>query len=157
MKIEIIRACQSFGTSIYTVSQVADIVKENRSSVRHVLWKLEKEGSIVRFTEKAATPTFKKGRQGKEITYRNKKELWKVERKTTENGWDKMWKAIRVMRRFTRFDLITICGQHPENVAYFTKHYRKLGYIQPSKKAGRGVVWTLVKDPGPDRPIGIRA
>ncbi|HBE44247.1 MAG TPA: hypothetical protein DDW17_02030 [Deltaproteobacteria bacterium] len=157
MRIEIIAACKSFGTSIYTVSQVADIVKENRSRVRHVLWKLEKEGAIVRFAEGGATPTFKKGRPGKEITYRNTKELWKVKRKTEKNGWDKMWKAIRAMRRFTRYDLITICDQHPENVAFFTKHYRKLGYIQPSRHGGRGVVWALIKDPGPDRPIGIEA
>jgi hypothetical protein len=112
---------------------------------------------IVRFAEREGNPTFKKGRPGKEITYRNRKNLGKIERRTPENGWDKMWKAIRAMRRFTRYDLIAICGQSPENVAYFTKLYRKLGYIQPSKRAGRGVVWRLIKDPGPDRPIGLSA
>ncbi|MBP8699727.1 MAG: hypothetical protein KBH82_11895 [Syntrophorhabdaceae bacterium] len=157
MKREVIKACKSFGTSIYTVSQIADIVKENRSRVRHVLYKLSKEGAIVRFAEREVKPTFKKGHPRKEITYRNTKDLGRVERRTKENGWDKMWKAIRIMRRFTRYDLITICGQTPENVIYFTKYYRKLGYIQPSKRAGRGVVWSLIKDTGPARPVGRQA
>jgi hypothetical protein len=154
MRKEVIEACKSFGTSIYTVSQVAERAGKDRPRVRHVLWRLEKEGMIVRFAEREGHPTFKKGCPGKEITYRNTKNLGRIERKTAENGWDRMWKAIRVMRRFTRYDLIAICGQSPENVAYFTKLYRKSGYIQPSRRGGRGVVWTLVKDPGPDRPIG---
>ncbi len=69
-----------------------------------------------------------------------------------ENSWDKMWRAVRALRRFTRDDLIIICGQRRENVKFFTQRYRKLGYFKKLKERGRGVVWMLIKDPGPVRP-----
>ncbi len=152
MKKEIIAACRTFGTRIYTVSQIADITGIDRSRVRHVLWKLESARAITRFGEKEIV-TYKKGRNEKEITYRNTKSLGKVERATAENGWDRMWQVARAMRRFTRNDLAVICGQAMTNVIAFTKRYRKSGHIRPNKECGREIWWTLIKDPGPKRPI----
>jgi len=155
MQKAVIQACLSFGTSIYTVSRIAEITGFDRAAARHKLWKLESAGLITRFASKEIPPDGR-GRPTKEITYRNTALLKTrndapVQRKT--NGWDKMWQAIRVLRRFTRSDLATICGQSIANVQFFTKEYRKLGYLRPSKKAGRNVIWMLIKDPGTKRPV----
>lgn len=154
MKREVISACKGFGTQIYTVTQIAEKIGKPRNRVRHVLWKLEAEGAIVRFAEKEMHPEFKKGRPKKEIMYRNTRNLGKVERKTAENGWDKMWKVVRALRKFTRQDLMVICNQTIANVIFFTKYYRRLGYMRPTKNAGKGSFWILCKDPGPKRPVG---
>lgn len=153
MKREIIAACKGFGQRIYTVSQITDLTGFPRHRVRHVLWKLEDSGAITRCRDAEAV-TWKKGRPVKEIWYRNTRHLGCIERATAENGWDVMWKTVRILRRFTRTDLAAITGQGMENIRAFTKAYRELGYLRHTKEAGRGVVWALVKDPGPRRPIG---
>jgi len=152
MKKEIIAACKTFGTQIYTISQIAGITGIARPKVRYILRNLETKKVIIRFAEKTQHSS-KKGRPWKEITYRNTKNLGIVERHTAENGWDVMWKAVRILRRFTRSDLAAICGQAITNVIAFTKRYCKSGHIRPNKKDGREVLWILIKDPGPKRPI----
>lgn len=153
----VIRACLAFGTIFYTVSQIAEATGIERSATRHKLWKLENAGFITRLADKEI-PLEGKGRPIKEITYRNTS-LLKIKAeaspKRETNGWDKMWRAIRVLRRFTRDDLAVISGQSMENVQCFTKEYRRRGYLRCLGKAGtRNVMWMLAKDPGPKRPIG---
>ncbi|HOE18893.1 MAG TPA: hypothetical protein PLX02_14700 [Syntrophorhabdaceae bacterium] len=152
MKKEIVSACKTFGIRFYTLSQIVDITNLPRRKVRNILWRLERQRVITRFSEKQLVKN-DVGMSGKEIMYRNTKRLGMVERTTAENGWDKMWQVARAMRRFTRNDLIMICAQNKENVATFTKHYRKKGYLRPDKERGRDVCWTLIKDPGPKRPL----
>jgi hypothetical protein len=153
----VINACLNFGTQYYTLSQIVERTGFERSAVRHKLWKLESAGLLTRVKcWETPLPGFSKGRPTKEICYRNTKLLNKkasAPRNSKENGWDKMWKAIRALRRFTRNDLAIICGLSIWNVRYFTKVYRKLGYIRPSSEKGRGVVWMLIKDTGPRRPL----
>jgi hypothetical protein len=150
------QACLARGTQFYTVSQIVDATDQNRSEVRHRLWKLEAAGLITRVSDREIPPEGR-GRPTKEIQYRNtgllkKKASSPAARKI--NGWDRMWQTIRALRRFTRTDLVTICGQSLGNVCCFTKFYRRLGYIRPAKELGKNVVWTLINDPGPKRPLG---
>ncbi len=155
---DIIKACLSFGTQYYTLSQIVEATGAERSAIRHKLWKLESASLLTRVKcWETPLPGFSKGRPTKEICYRSTKLLNKkahANRNQKENGWDRMWKAMRALRRFTREDLAIICEQSIDNVRYFTKVYRKLGYIKPLRERGRSVLWTLIKDAGPNRPIG---
>ena len=71
-------------------------------------------------------------------------------------GADKLWKAVRVLRRFTRTDLIVTTGESEHNVWSFMRRYRDAGYIavitRGKKRAGLEDTWALVKDPGTKRP-----
>jgi hypothetical protein len=151
----IIKVCLSFRTRYYTLSQVVKLTGFDRKTVRHKLWKLESAGLIKRVSsKKIKLPNLS---IGKEICYRNilqaLREKTKPPRPQKENGWDKMWKAIRALRQFTREDLAILCEQNIYNVRFFTKRYRKLGYIRPLREGGRNVLWVLIKDAGPRRPL----
>jgi hypothetical protein len=153
----IIKACLSFGTRYYTLSQIVKITDMERAAVRHKLWKLESTGLLTRIKcWETPLPGFSKCRPTKVICYRNTKLLSKkanTPKNHKENGWDRMWKAIRALRRFTREDLAIICEQNIENVRYFTKRYRKFGYIRPLRERGRNVLWVLTRDAGSRRPL----
>jgi hypothetical protein len=158
----IIKACLSFETRYYTLSQIVKITGLERKAVRHKLWKLESAGLIMRVSfRKRPLPNFSRGSPMKGICYRNTKlqslrEKTKPPRTKKENGWDKMWKAIRALRQFTRDDLAILCEQSIFNVRYFTKRLRQLGYIRPLRERGRNILWVLIKDAGPKRPLESR-
>jgi hypothetical protein len=65
---------------------------------------------------------------------------------------NRMWKVIRYKGIFELADLIKLANVKRETARSFIKTLRKGGFINPSKPTGRGVFWTLVKDPGPRRP-----
>jgi len=157
MLAEIRKACLSFGTNYYTLSQVTLHTLIARDLVLHRLGKLERAGLITRVKcWETPLPGFSKGRPTKESCYRNTKLLkQKVETDPPRkpNSWDKMWKTIRVLRRFTHSDLVIICQQDIENVRYFVKRYRQLGYIRQFGKRGKEKTWTLTKSVGPQRPL----
>lgn len=154
----IVKTCLSFKTKYYTLAQVVKLTGLERKAVRHRLWKLESAGLIKRVSCRIIMlPNRSKG---KEICYRNilqpLREKTRPPRPQKENGWDKMWKAIRALRQFTREDLSILCEQSIYNVQFFTKRYRKLGYIRPLREGGRNVKWVLIKDAGPKRPLEMR-
>jgi DNA-binding Lrp family transcriptional regulator len=153
----IIKACLSFGTQYYTLSQVVDATGLQRETVRHRLWKLESAGLITRIKYwESPLPGFSNGRPTKNICYRSTQRLFEkanAPKAHKYNSWDAMWKTIRALRKFTRSDLQIICSQGLSNVQAFTKTYRKLGYIKPLREKGRNILWMLIKDPGPRRPL----
>lgn len=71
-------------------------------------------------------------------------------------GADRLWKAVRILRRFTRTDLVVTTGEATENVWSFIRRYRDAGYLRVTaggnRRAGQEATWALVKDPGPKRP-----
>ncbi|MDD3847174.1 MAG: hypothetical protein PHC90_12565 [Syntrophorhabdaceae bacterium] len=153
----VMRACLSFGERLYSLTQVAEATAMERKEARHRLWKLEAAGLITRFRSQEIPAV--RGRPLKEIYYRSTSLLAKRFHEGTErpvskmNGWDRMWQALRALRRFTRSDLAQICGQAMGNVRCFTKAYRQAGYLRCLGESGsRNVMWILVKDPGPKRP-----
>lgn len=68
-----------------------------------------------------------------------------------DTSWDKMWRTMRVMRRFTRADLVQLTGAKEANVKYYTQMLKKVGYVRVSR-VGNVATWILIKDPGPQRP-----
>ncbi len=153
----VMQACLSFGERFFSLTQIAEATGMERQAVRHRLWKLETAGLISRFRSQEIPAG--RGRPAKEIYYRATSLLAKRFHEGNErpaskmNGWDRMWQAVRVLRRFTRNDLAQICGQKGENVRCFTTAYRQAGYLRCLGRPGtRGVMWILAKDPGPKRP-----
>jgi predicted transcriptional regulator len=153
----VMRTCLSFGEKFYSLSQIAEAMGMERKAARHRLWKLEAAGLITR-VRTSETPV-ERGRPVMEICYRNTNLLTKRLSGPAElpaskmNGWDRMWQAVRALRRFTRSDLAQICGQSMANVKVFTTVYRQAGYLRCLGRPGaRGVTWMLAKDPGPKRP-----
>ena len=70
---------------------------------------------------------------------------------------NRMWKVIRYKGRFELSDLVKLANVNRETARSFIKALRKAGFIVPNKPTGRGVFWTLIKDPGPRRPyVGLR-
>ena len=71
-------------------------------------------------------------------------------------GADRLWKAVRVLRRFNQTDLVVTTGETPSNVWSFLRRYIVAGYLQkatrPNRRAGGEAVYALIKDPGPKRP-----
>ncbi len=157
MEMEQVRAaCRNFGTGLYSFSQLHALTGGSKKDLRARMRKLTVTGEVTLMASYEVEP-YKKGRPSKEYKYRNTKKLAPAPLTAPvdkQNGWDKMWRAARALRRFTRDDLVKICTQDINNVKFFTRYYRKLGYMQPSKDCGRPVIWTLIKDPGPARPIG---
>ena len=65
---------------------------------------------------------------------------------------NRMWTTIRYKETFELSDLIKLASVKRETARSFLKTLRKGGFITPNKPTGRGVFWTLIKDPGPRRP-----
>ncbi len=152
---DVMNACLSFSTQFFTLSQIVELTGQNRSEARHRLWKLEGAGLITRVKCWEMSPTYEKGKPANEMCYRNTRLLDKraaARPAKKENGWDKMWRTVRALRRFTRLDLMTICGQTEHNVREFTKTYRDLGYIRCHGMGGPKVTWSIAKDSGAKRP-----
>jgi len=97
----------------------------------------------------------RRDREGKEVLYRVsdrkglRAELGMKLRENTE--WDRLWKAVRVMRTFTPEELADVTGASIENVRSFAYKYRKAGYLRNTRSGGSSL-WRLVKDTGPRRP-----
>lgn len=66
---------------------------------------------------------------------------------------DKMWRLIRARRRFTRSELIRLSGAKLGSCETYTKMLVRDGYLRQIGKDGHQLVYMLVKDPGPKRPV----
>jgi len=158
----VMRACLSFGDEDYTITQIIEVSGMERHEIKPRLRLLQNAGLISKTNTRWA-PT-EGGRPLKEIWYRNT-ELLAASLKprikplnAPSNSWDKMWKVVRALRRFTRNDLAVICEQSLGNVQRFTIRYRQHGYLRCLGKAGtKNPIWILLKDPGPLRPLGRNA
>ena len=66
---------------------------------------------------------------------------------------DRLWKLIRMRRRFTRIELRRLSGATLGSVEDFTQKLERHGYLKVTGKDGRQKVYLLVKDTGPQRPM----
>jgi hypothetical protein len=123
----------------FSLDQIVEEVHLPRKIVQEILDTFGKEG-LIHETERIGTI----GRPG----------IYRINR--IDEGDDlsanKMWKVIRYKREFGLRDLIILANAKRETARAFLKSLRRAGYIEPNKPTGRGVFWTLVKDPGPRRP-----
>jgi predicted transcriptional regulator len=154
---DVIETCSAYGNKFYSLSAIIKTLKLDRTDARRKLGRLERAGLITRAkeTKKSAFMNDSNGRPQKEIIYNNKRSLKKKldDRLQLKNAaWDRMWQAARMLRQFTRNDLVIVCKANIENVRYFTKAYTKAGYLRAGRGKGLEKVWTLIQDPGPRRP-----
>jgi hypothetical protein len=132
----------------------------SRTEVKHRLDRLESEGLIKRFREKTGRRDPhgpKDGPPPREITYVKCKGLEKrLEKMTaaqkTDTATDKIWRTVRLLRRFTRGDLVTLTGASEDSVRDYTRLLKREGFIRPLNSKARPITWSLAKDPGPQRP-----
>lgn len=122
-----------------------------RQEVRARLARLEREGLIRRVRETAHN-NGEPGAPIRRISYVAMKGLKKrLEEMTFQRPgtkWDAIWRTMRVMRRFTRTDLVQLTGASEANVKYYTTMLKRAGYLG---RAGR-TTWILLKNTGPQRP-----
>lgn len=149
------------GSKIFTLDQVVESFPWfSRTEVKHRLDRLEAEGLIKRFREKTSRRVPggpKDGPPPKEITYVKCKGLEKRLEKMaaaqrTDTSYDKIWRTIRLMRRFTRPDLEQLTGASEDSVRDYTRLLKREGVIRPLNDKARPITWVLAKDPGPQRP-----
>ncbi len=72
-------------------------------------------------------------------------------KKTT--GRDKMWRVMRIKRRFTRIDIKRLTELPITSVETYFNILISHGYLRKIGKDGRADVFMLIKDPGPKRPV----
>ena len=80
-----------------------------------------------------------------------KQEIARKNRKK-DCGWDKLWRASRVMLTFRAEDLAIATGESAVNTRSFLTKYTRLGYLIAMKDKA-GTQWRLVRNPGPVRPV----
>ena len=66
---------------------------------------------------------------------------------------DRLWKIIRMKRRFTRTDLETVSGVSRGSIEDFTQLLEQQGVLRFVGKDGYEKVYLLIKDCGPQRPL----
>lgn len=75
-----------------------------------------------------------------------------------EDVRQKAWLAMRMIRRFTTFDVRSTSGIEPDNLKKYLQALHKPGFIAKDREKKNGapmghVVWRLVRDTGPRQPI----
>ncbi len=70
-----------------------------------------------------------------------------------DSSRDRAWAAMRRLRRFTRADVVDLCGCHPDVADDLVKLLVRDGYLEcVGFQERRRKVMVLVRDPGPVRP-----
>jgi predicted transcriptional regulator len=153
-----IDVCIAKRGQFFTSKQIEEKTGLNRDPVRRALQRLVREGHLVRYQQERGTLTYKKGRPRiASIVYLALPSL-KDRKDSRDNfkfkntAWDRMWKAIRVMKRFKKRDIVITAGVERENAGYFMKMLRRGRYLSVDKAGGRHAVWSLIDDVGPERP-----
>ena len=155
------------GNEFFALDQIVEMAGFDRITVRRILEKLRREELVVTIAKKGAYQLesageveLGKGRPPLAITYhiRSKEKFIKrVGPKLKENtAQDKMWSVIRHKSRlegsFSVRDVVVLAEVKHEHARWFVKMLRRAGYLSCSAPGGKGVTWTLIKDPGPKRP-----
>ena len=153
-----IDACVARRGQFFTSKQIEEKTGLAIIPVRRALQRLVREGHLVRHQQERGTLTYKKGRPRiASIVYLalpslkdRKDSIGNFKFKNT--AWDRMWKAVRVMKRFKKRDIIMTARVERENASYFMKMLRRGGYLSVDKPSSHYAVWTLIDDVGPERP-----
>lgn len=145
------------GSRFFSLDDLVKASGRERIPVRRALERLCREGIVQKIEKRPPTkPTLEKGRPALRITYQlaDKEKLANrlAPKMKEDTAQDRMWKVIRYKKTFNRRDLVILASVTHENAKWYTKVLRRAGIIQNSRLGGPGVEWTLVKDPGPQRP-----
>ena len=138
-----------------TLEQVLAAIDRPRLPVLQMLDQLTAEGYLVETSDSAPVlglsspfrrdPTWEVNHE-KDISKRPQVKI------KPYNLRDKMWKAIRAKRRFTRGNLVVLTSCSRGSSESFTLHLERGKFIRRTGKEGIEILWLLIKDPGPKRP-----
>ncbi len=143
-----------------SLDQVTAGAERPRRPVLRVMDRLVREGYLEEIEDSKIPPGH--GKCGRD----RRNPVWKkVERKPLDsrpdrpkpqkrNKRDRIWKAIRMKRRFTRSELEIVCRQVTRSsIDEYTKLLVRQGYLRSVGLDGHEKVFLLIKNPGPRRPI----
>ena len=150
---------KSPGNEFFSLDQIIEITGIDRITIRRTIEKMIREKLIMKIS-RLPDYEMKKGRPQLAITYciGDKEKLQnRVAPKLKEGtAQDRMWSVIRNKSRldasFTVRDVVVLAEVKHEHARWFVKMLRRAGYLSCSAPGGKGVTWTLIKDPGPKRP-----
>jgi predicted transcriptional regulator len=145
---------------LFSAKQISEETKVRVGEVQVVLDRLFREGLVQRYRFESEFAPARPGRPKARIIYQvaNRKKMAKRVSPKLKEGTvqDRIWRVIRAKQQieghFTRADLVYLAEASPATVIWFTKLLHRAGIVRPSRRSGAGVVWRLVKDPGPNRP-----
>lgn len=142
----------------FSLDLVLGKINRPRRPVLRVLDKLAEEGYLRETEDIPARPT-KTGECGPP----RRNPSWEIiqpvierqhgnHRRQRRSKRDRIWKAIRIKRRFTRTEIQVTTNLPRGSVDDYTKLLHKAGYLRDIGKSGTEKVFLLTKDPGPQRP-----
>ncbi len=150
----------TYKRKIVSLDQVMEGAERPRRPVLRVMDRLVGEGYLEEIKDNKIPPGY--GEYGK----KRRNPLWrKVEKKPLacrpaqpkrkkRNSRDKIWKVVRMKRRFTRSELEITCGGVSRRcIDTFTNLLVHHGYLRCTGRDGREKVFLLIKNPGPQRPF----
>ncbi|MDO6542788.1 hypothetical protein [Photobacterium sanguinicancri] len=143
--------------NIFSVGEVADATQIKRYKVSTFVQFLLRKGALKIVRAKAPylyavkndeVLQFGKGqRRGSGITHHRK----------VNKPRRRMWNTMRVLRKFSRIDLMMAAEVASSTVSSFTQRLEKAGYIRKicleGNKKGECAMYLLVRNTGPDSPV----
>ena len=142
----------------FYLDQIIEKTGYSRDAARSALKGFVKAG-FIREIKRWKKSQYREGRPPAVIRYGiiNKRALsFKIKGQLIFKGMDfstnRMWYIIRQKKSFNIKDIVLLAEAEFHSVRWFLQGLGKLGYITPNKPTGRGVYWTLIRDPGPLRP-----
>ena len=153
----VIDACLSRRGQFFTLAWITEKTGLPQKKVYWCMNRLVREGHIVRY-RRILEDESRVGRpRVANIVYlvlaslKDRKERV-LNLKLKNTAWDRMWRAIRVMRSFKVRDLAATSGATRGNVRYFLKRLRRAGIVTHEPGHHQRVEWRLIEDLGPERP-----
>ncbi len=157
--VKVVDACLSRRGQFFTLAKLADKTGLPQKKVYWCMNRLVREGHIIRYRrifeneERVGRPRVANIVYLVLVSLKDRKErVLNFKRKDT--AWDRMWRAIRVMRSFKVRDLVATSEAKRNNVKYFLRLLRRAAIVTHDKGPGNPhiVEWRLVEDIGPERP-----
>ena len=139
-----------------TLGQVMDGADRPRKPVLRVMDRLVKEGYLKEIEDNKITPCYP------EFGIPRRNPTWKILSKPVDinprspkrrTHRDKIWSVIRARRFFTAKELARISGCKAGTTENYIRFLKAHGYLRETGKDGHAIVYQLIKDPGPKRPI----
>jgi len=155
--VKVVDACLSRRGQFFTLAKLADKTGLPKKKVYLCMNRLVREGHIVRYRrifeneERVGRPRVANIVYLVLASLKDRKDRV-LNLKKKDTAWERMWRAMRVMRSFKARDLAATSGATRGNVRYFLKRLRRAGIVTHESGHHHMVEWRLVEDLGPERP-----
>jgi len=145
-----IEACRRRKKRVYRLSNIVNAVGSvHRKTIRTVINRMTSEGLMETVRE-----YYRDGLKERELRNLDIRgiEAMLAPRRRSNTAWDRLWKAARILRDFTKSDLAEVAGATAANTQSFLYAYKLTGHFRSSRDSERQVSWKLINDSGPKRP-----